>query len=512
MKKKPNLLLIGIDSLLSKHMSCYGYFRHTTPYMDKFAEGGTLFENYFSPHVPTTPGYASMFTGLDCFGDNTVALRHKGLVLGKTLAEILNENGYETTCIGFRGNAAARGFKNYLDFANWSAGDDGRAHKAENLNAAALPELRRLAAQDKPWFLFLRHMDPHTPYLPPKPFDRLFYEGNEYDPKNKSMDPVFNFKPFCDYFKDWMPTGPKGELLTDKDYVIAQYDGAVCYMDTCIKNIFTTLSTLGLDDNTVVVITSDHGETLYDHDCYFDHHSINDNTLCVPLIIKYPGVVPAGLRIKGWGRHQDLVPTLKEIMGFQTKEKFDGESLMPLVRGEKASTCSEFYISECTWMRKHGWRTPQWKLIRALEPDFHFKPEVELFDLINDPEENINVAEQNPDIVKTLTARMNAFIAKREKQTGRPNPMFHQEYWHGCMNVGPYFKSSQEAYDTMHIGSARQAASLQSKTDAAKKDAEDKKTAAKKPAAKVPVKPATKAPAKPAAKAPAKKATSKGKK
>ena len=308
-------------------------------------------------------------------------------------------------------------------------------------------------------------MDPHTPYLPPRPFDRLFYEGNEYDPNNHSMDPVFSFKPFCDYFMDWMPTGPNGELLTDKDYVIAQYDGAVCYMDTCIKNIFTALTTLGLDDNTIVVITSDHGETLYDHDCFFDHHSINDNTLCVPLIIRWPGHVPAGKRIKGWGRHQDFVPTLMDLMQIDPKVKFDGESLMPLVRGEKASNCSEFYITECTWMRKHGWRTPQWKLIRALEPDFHFKPEVELFDLINDPEENINVAEQNPDIVATLTARMNAFIEKREKETGATNPMFRQEYWHGHTEVGPYFTSSQQAYDTMHIGSARQAAKLQSKTE-----------------------------------------------
>ncbi|NMA41014.1 MAG: sulfatase-like hydrolase/transferase, partial [Lentisphaerae bacterium] len=88
-KRKPNLLFLGIDSLLSLHMSCYGYHRQTTPHIDKFAQGGTLFENTFSPHVPTTPGYGSMFTGRDCFGTNTVALRHKGLLEGKTLAEIL---------------------------------------------------------------------------------------------------------------------------------------------------------------------------------------------------------------------------------------------------------------------------------------------------------------------------------------------------------------------------------------------------------------------------------------
>lgn len=463
-KKKPNILFLGIDSLLSKHMSCYGYCRHTTPHIDEFAKGGTLFENYFSPHVPTTPGYASMFTGLDCFGDNTVALRHQGPTEGKTLAEILNDNGYNTTCVGFRGNAASRGFQNYIDFANWSESGDGKMHKAESLNNVALPELRRLAAEDKPFMLFLRHMDPHSPYLPPKPFDRIFYEGNEFDPANKSMDPVFAFRPFADYFKSWMPEG-----LTDKDYVIAQYDGAVAYMDTCIKNIFTTMTELGLDDNTIVVITSDHGETLYDHDCFFDHHSINEVTLNVPLIIKYPGVVPAGKRIAGYGRHQDLVPTLMELMGIDAGVPFDGESLMPLVRGEKSTNVSEFYITECTWMRKHGWRTPQWKLIRALEPDFHFKPEVELFDMLNDPDENINVAEQNPDIVATLTARMEAHIAKREAETGRTNPMFRQEYWHGHREVGPYFESSQQAYDTMYIGSPKQAASLQSKTDTSNK-------------------------------------------
>ena len=464
MTKRPNLLLIGIDSLLSKHMSCYGYPKQTTPHMDRIAQQGTLFENYFSPHVPTTPGYASMFTGLDCFSDNTVALRHHGPTDGKTLAEILNDNGYNTTCVGFRGNAASRGFQNYLDFANWSESNDGRMHKAENLNAVTLPELRRLAAEDKPFFLFLRHMDPHSPYLPPKPFDRMFYEGNEFDPANTSMEPVFAFKPFCDYFASWMPEG-----LTDKDYVIAQYDGAIAYMDTCIQNILTTLTTLGLDDNTIVVITSDHGETLYDHDCYFDHHSINDNTLCVPLIIRWPGHVPAGRRIAGMGRHQDLVPTLMDLMGIDAGVPFDGESLMQLVDGRKSTLTSEFYITECTWMRKHGWRTPQWKLIRALEPDFHFKPAVELFDLLKDPEENHNVAEQNPDVVEALTARMNAFIASREAETGRTNPMFRQEYWHGCKEAGPYFTSSQQAYDTLHIGSPKQAAQLQSKTDTSNK-------------------------------------------
>ena len=460
-KKKPNLLLIGVDSLLSTHMSCYGYHRLTTPHIDRFAQGGTLFENTFCPHVPTTPGYGSMLTGRDCFGTNCVALRHGGPLWDRvtTLPEVLGENGYNTTVVGFQGNPASRGFQNYINFSGWGSRDEGRSPKAENLNKVTIPELQRLAAEDQPFFLMLRHMDPHSPYLPPAPYERMFYHGDECNQKNKSMKPVMDFKPFCDYFASWMPEG-----ITDKDYVVAQYDGAVAYMDACMQTIFTTLDSLGIVDETIVVLNADHGETLYDHECWFDHHGIYDNTLRVPLIIRYPGKVPAGLRLSGTNQHKDLMPTLLELIGIKSDLTFDGQSLMQLVRGEKPSFDSEFYITECTWMRKHGWRTPQWKLIVALEPDFHFKPPVELYDLIEDPEENCNLADQEPDVVKVLKGRMEGFIARREKEVGVTNPMLTQQNWHGhAAEVGPAFTSSQQAYDTMHIGTPKQAAQLQAK-------------------------------------------------
>jgi len=459
-KKKPNLLLIGVDSLLSTHMSCYGYHRQTTPHIDAFADGATLFENNFCPHVPTTPGYGSMLTGRDCFGTNCVALRHRGPFPEDvpTLAEVLGDEGYNTTCVGFKGNPAARGFQEYINFAGWGSLADGRSPKAQNLNKVTIPELQRLAAEDKPFFLFLRHMDPHSPYLPPEPYERMFYHGDECAEGNTSMEPVFKFKPFCDYFATWMPPG-----ITDKEYVIAQYDGAVAYMDACIQTIFTTLDTLGLSEDTIVVLNADHGETLYDHECWFDHHGIYDVTLRVPLIIRYPGKVPAGVRVPGYCQHKDLMPTLMELMEVDRDITFDGESLMQVVRGEKQAIDTEFYITECTWMRKHGWRTPEWKLIMALEPDFHFKPPVELYDLLHDPDENNNLAEEKPEVVEFLRKRMEAHIAKREKEVGHTNPMYTQGAWHGHDEIGPAFSSSQQAYDTMHIGDPGQAAKLQAK-------------------------------------------------
>ncbi|MGI6569594.1 MAG: sulfatase [Caldicoprobacterales bacterium] len=456
MSKKPNLLFFGIDSLRSDHMSLYGYHRLTTPHMDKFAQGGVVFKNTFSPSIPTTPGYASMLTGMDCFGTDVVALRHEGEMRRDlpTLAEVLKANGYNTTCIGFTGNPASRGFDKYIDYAGWGSYEEGRSPKAENLNEVAIPELKRLAEQKEPFFLFLRHMDPHSPYLPPGPFERIFYAGNEFDPENKSLEPVYNFKPFVDYFREWFPPG-----VTDKDYIIAQYDGAVAYMDACIQNIFAVVEEMGIEEETLIVITSDHGETLHDHECWYDHHGLYDCTLTVPLIFRYPGKVPAGQRHADYCQHKDIMPTVLEIMGIEYEGEFDGNSLVPLMKGEWREREPEFYITECTWMRKHGWRTPEWKLIRALEPDFHFKPEVELYNLIKDPDENNNVAEQEPEVVAMLTARMEAHIAKRTRETGRENPMYTNLNWHG-KGTGP-FKSSQEAYDTMHIGSPKAAQKLQ---------------------------------------------------
>ncbi len=488
---KTNLILIGIDSLRRDRMSLYGYHRLTTPHIDRYAAGGTVFEEPFSPSIPTTPGYASMLTGMDCFGTDVVALRHKGPMHDgvATLAEVLRENGYESTCVGFEGNPASRGFDNYLKFEGWASDATGRSPKAEALNAVTIPELKRLAGGSKPFFLFMRHMDPHSPYLPPRPFERIFYDGNEFDQANTSMKPVFEFAPFADYFRSWMPEG-----VTDTEYENAQYDGAVAYMDAAIANIFQSIRDLGIEGETLVVITSDHGETLDEHECYFDHHGLYDCTLVVPLVFRMPGVVPERTRVPGAVQLKDIMPTALELMKVKTKIRFNGRSLVPWIRASSTRDAGgpgirgsveadgfdrcgpepEFYITEATWMRKHGWRTPEWKLIHALEPDLHGKPEVELYNLVNDPEENVNLAEREPGVVAYLEARMHAHIAQREKQTGRTNPMYTNLDWHG-KGTGP-FTSSQEAYDAMHIGSRSAAAKLQDKgtPGAAKAGAGDK--------------------------------------
>jgi len=421
-KRLPNILMFAIDSIRRDHMSCYGYPRLTTPYFDRLAAQGTLIENAFSAYIPTTPAYSSMLTGRDVIATQTVSLSPKG-PLDKsqpTLPEILKRAGYTSTCVGFDGGFY-RGFNKYLTFEGWPSWEERPARKAENLNAVAIPALGRLHKSGKPWLLFLRHMDPHAPYLPPPPYDQMFYSKNPCDRKVKTMKPVFAFKPFAEFHRSWMPPG-----CTDKDYVIAQYDGELAYMDACCQRIITRVEELGCEEDTLIVVTGDHGETLYDHEVYFDHHGLYEPTLIVPLFFYWPGKVSEGVRSKVYSLQEDLVPTILDLCGlkrFAKGVKFDGKSLKPYFTNNEDTTRSEFYISECTWMRKQGWRTPVWKFWDALEPDFHNKPPVELYNLVEDPEESVNLADKEPKVVDMLRQRMNKWLDKRCRQTGKSNPI-----------------------------------------------------------------------------------------
>jgi len=457
-QQTPNILVIAVDSLRADHLGSYGYRRLTSPHIDRLAAQGSLFEQYWSPHIPTTPGYASMLTGKDCFGTGIVGLRQSEFAPGcKTMAEILGEAGYSTSCVGFTGNAASRGFERYLDYKAWGSLAEAPLRKAEALNEVAQPELDRLIDEDKPWFVLLRHMDPHAPYLPPSPYDRLFYWGDECDTAKSSMAPVMSFAPFADFFSSWMPPG-----VTDADFIMASYDGAIAYMDACIGRILHQLEARGVAERTIVVLTADHGESLFEHDCYFDHHGLYDCVLHVPLIVRYPGRVPSGGRLNELAQHADLLPTLLELAGLRDAIPRDvtGRSLLRLIQGATGRRDPELYLTEATWMRKHGWRTPRWKLIVALEPDFHFKPPVELYDLRADPAEEVNLAHTHPEVVSELRRHMEAHIENRTEATGRPNPVEVLVDWHGKAGRGP-FRSSAEAYEALYIGSAESARRLQ---------------------------------------------------
>ncbi|MGH2353309.1 MAG: sulfatase [Chloroflexota bacterium] len=418
-------MVIAIDTLRADHLSCYRYPRLTSPHLDRFAAQGALFEEAYSEYIPTHPGYTTLFTGKDVFTHQIVTQGGKVDLAPEVrqLAEVLQEQGYFTGAADNLGRWFKRGFEEYKTYRWEQRGTEWR--KAEAVNAAFLSLLNR-AAQEAQWgtpfFLFAHYWDPHTPYLPPAPFSRMFYTGNEKDPSNRSMDPVFAFEPFTQYFQQWMGG------VTDIRFPRAQFDAEIAYVDSALAHVFTRLDTLGLSEDTLVIVTSDHGEVLDEHPCWFDHHGLYEENIHVPLLMRLRGRIPAGKRIPGFARLQDVAPTILEAIGLTevaAEERMEGRSLWQEATSTEARRVptEALYLAECTWMRKRGWRTREWKLIQGLEPDIHDFPPLELYNLKDDPGEQRNLAESRPEVATDLLSRMEQHAARRLAATGLPDPV-----------------------------------------------------------------------------------------
>jgi arylsulfatase A-like enzyme len=420
-----NLILVSLDTTRADHLGCYGWGRNTSPHLDRLAEGGAVFENCFSPSIPTHPAHTSMLTGRDVMQHQIVAQGGQAELAPQipTLAERLRAHGYFTAAADNLGRWFQRGFDRYQGY-RWARDPAGAWRKGEAVLAAALDVLNEAAAQPKPFFLFVHFWDPHTPYLPPPPFDRIFYRGDETDPAHRTMDPVLAFPPFMHYFRQWM-----GQAR-DIEFPKAQYDAEIAYMDCCLQHLVQRLAELDLTANTLLVLTADHGEELDEHQMWFDHHGLYDTNLRVPLVLSLPGTIPAGRRLPGTVRLIDIVPSVLELLGVPVPaEAFEGRSFVPLLSGSRSEgTADTLYLTECTWMRKRGLRTPDWKLIVARDtPDLHGRPPVELYDLRADPGEQRNLAPARPDVVERLRRDLLAWVERRRRETGLPDPVEAQE-------------------------------------------------------------------------------------
>lgn len=420
-----NVILVSLDTTRADHLSCYGYFRRTSPHIDRVAEEGVVFTDHFSPHIPTYPGHTTLMTGKDIYAHQITCQSGtpepaEGV---RMLAEILRDEGYYTAAADNLGRWFARGFER-IETYGWDYSQKHSLRKGEAVLEASLKVLNEAAAQDNPFFLFFHFWDPHTPYLPPAPFSRMFYEGNELDTDNTSMDALWDFEPFRRYFAEWMPG------VTDIEFPKAQYDAEIAYMDACFAHILTRLEELGISEDTLVVLTADHGEELDEHAHWFDHHGLYDTNIHIPLIMRCPSLLPAGKRIGGLTRMYDVAPTILDLLGLRevaAREGMLGSSLLPLIESPAVTArgiTDAIHITENTWMKKRGLRTHAWKLIVPLEtPDLHGNSEVELYHLPTDPGELNNIAAERPDVVAHLTEMMDARIAQRLAATGLPDPL-----------------------------------------------------------------------------------------
>lgn len=422
-----NVLWIVIDCLRWDHLGCYGYRRNTSPHIDRFAGEAVRFDQVISPHIPTQPAHTTLFTGKDVFAHQIVAQGGTQELdpAVRLLPDLLRERGYFTGAVDNIGRWFRSAFERYEEYPRWSHDGSLPWRNGEEVTARALDLLREAAGRSQPFFLFLHYWDPHTPYLPPSPFDRMFYSGDEKDPSHHSMDPVWRSPWFANYFSEWL------DGVRDIEFVKAQYDAGIAYSDACLAHVFNRLGELRLWDDTLVLLQADHGEELDEHGCWFDHHGLYDTNVRVPLLVRFPGARHSGRVEPEMLSLVDLAPAVLHSLGLE-----DAGALMP---GAALGTLWEertprrddlpresVYLTECTWMRKSGWRTREWKLIQALEPDIYQKPEVELYHLASDPEERTNLAASRPEIVEALVRERDAHRSKRLAETGLPDPLTEQ--------------------------------------------------------------------------------------
>ena len=461
-----NIILITIDSLRADHLSCLGYHRKTAPNIDKLADNGILFTKALAcgPDTPTsivpllTSAYVLRYYiesgGVDKLRTTVEEFeRMRDVILeiykhNTTIAEALKSHSYNTAAFHsnpflsryyhfgkgfdyFYDSLTFLGLKKYgikrkiteileknsrlYDLA-WYAyknvcdklklGGSGRGggdvpyERANEINKKAISWLKK---HKENFFVWIHYMDVHFPYKPPKEF--------QFDSCSKLEMSNLNYK---------MLTRPE-ELSKDEiKAIINLYDGEIKYTDYAIKSLLEELSKMGILDDTLIIITADHGDEFGEHGDFAHYHAkLYDESLHVPLIIinsqlspyRACGVVGQSLtkniRIDEPVSLLDVFPTILDLMGIPATESFQGRSLMPIIRGERKSSA---VISESLQKGKRNisYRTKEWKYILN-----EVESRRELYNTINDPEEKENLYEKERKRAKEFELKVTKHTAKQ---------------------------------------------------------------------------------------------------
>jgi len=427
--EKMNVILIALDTLRADHMSCYNYGLKTTPGIDELAKDGVLFEDCIAPAIPTHPGYTTIFTGVSPLRHGVVCHMGRHILSDKIplISHILYKEGFLTVAIDNLTATKALWFSKGYEYYIFSGGatviSGGYKITGEITTKKALKFLdlwREGRFGHKPFFMFIHYWDPHAPYFPPPPFKGAFYQpcGKVKPIEALMMKTVWG----RNLLKGW--AGKVVEERDDKAYVDSLYDEEILYVDEQVSKVISWLKDSELYDETIIVITADHGELLGEHDIFYDHHGLYEGDIHVPLIIKSPGL-PRNSRIKGFVTHEDIAPTILQLLGIKADVKFDGESLVEAANNGESRR--KFVVSlENTRMTKRAIRTRKWKLIQTMRPDIYGNPagHLELYNLESDPEEKENLANSEEEALKNLLFELECWY--RGMLQENPDPLTTQ--------------------------------------------------------------------------------------
>jgi len=402
-----NVILISLDTLRADHLGSYGYSRETSPNIDLLAEDSVLFHNNFSSSPWTLPSHMSLMTSLNCINHKVYHRDQKMNPELKTLADFLRSDEYLT--VAFTGGGFVSGMYGFnKGFDSYHVKGDVNVSRSAGLIAnSALQWIEE--HKDRNFFLFLHTYQIHAPYGPPAPFNEMFLDENA-ELKEANMGKLrLNHEQRYKFLPENL-----------RQNIIALYDSEIRYTDEAlIKPLINLLKDLQLYDNTMIILTSDHGEEFYEHKSWEHNHSLYNETIHVPLIIKFFQSENGGREIQKFSRLTDIMPTILDELGIKHSGNYiDGESVRSLLSekgqreeriflAELASNAGESRIPKKVAMNKgenkiifnDAFNSEFLSYFKTPPPNFE---KLEIYNLRLDPGELKNSADQNPSLVRDL--------------------------------------------------------------------------------------------------------------
>jgi len=418
--RRSNIILITLDALRPDHLGCYGYGRNTSPNIDKIGQEGIIFTQAIAQSSHTAASNSSLITSAY---PNIHNVKDWGYQLNPripyTLAEILKAHGYTTALIsdqvalslikGFE-----RGFITYHTIWSSTFGLTSNRRKIIDITDWAIRWIKN--NKDKNFFLWLYYLDPHGPYVPPSPYNQKFINDKYYNVRKNIpiADDVYNQSVI-----GAIPNYLAINGITDVDYYISQYDGEISYIDSQIGRLCEEFKKLRLDKNLIIIINSDHGEGMGEHNEYFCHGIfLYDELIRIPLIITFDKHIPPGKKIDIQVRSIDIMPTILDLLKIK-KDKYmqghtRGVSLLPLIfNSDKYFISPRFAYSE--FLNRQSVRTKEWKLIYNEENN-----QYELYALIEDPSESNNLVLKKTKEFGYLKQKLDNYRESGDKDKAGP--------------------------------------------------------------------------------------------
>jgi arylsulfatase A-like enzyme len=412
-----SLILISIDTLRADRVGCYGYARGTSPAIDSLAARGALFQNVVAECSWTLPSHVTMLSGVPPSTHGANGPQSAPGPETRLLAEILREAGYRTIALTDGGylsaaNGLARGFEVFIQ----------RRRGLPKILRDAREHLGRLRP-DEPYFLFLHTYDVHCPYTPSEPYASQFAstDAESIETEDRCGDSHFNAM-----------TLSEGQVR----YLSDRYDASIREADAHLGEFFAFLDSTGRLDNTVLVVTSDHGEEFWEHGRIGHKGTLYREVLMVPLVVSGPDVRPA--RVDAQVGLVDLAPTLLDLLGLPIPEDVEGSSLVPLMkgsgqgRGRPAGVAQEARVSEIDWpIALRSVTTPDRHLIvdRA-------GGKSELYAPRDDPAEGHDLAAASPTDVATLSAILDDYARTHRPRAAEAAEPLTAEQVEELQNLG----------------------------------------------------------------------------